>query len=889
MALELYYTSSPRGLRPGTSGLCTVAMTRSMSVALASRLESLCGYRPPGEDVPIDRWPAALSHWIVDIGGVERHVLAAVRPVRPDHTMRSNTLAHFAVLHTSELDPAGAAWMLAQPETSASSWSGEPRLLDAERAMPRGGPSGARACTTWKSVAGDAGWAGALANAAMLDPTRPATVIYPAGARPLDLIAEAMSLLPAAYRWKVTFTTYFTQPIAGLRCTWRFCLEGTSAATAARQSGGLVIDASAPNPCTRTGEFVDAAREGRDPVLASSSAPVAAKRPAGSTRAASAPGEAGAIPFEHDTANDGTGRRGPSRRPVGIDEPDPAVATGGRAALAMAVVTAIILLAIVAVLAVLMRTMSAEIAELQGRVAKAEEERESFRASAEASDSLRAQRDELNAQREGTNNELKALRDAQLESHKEIVELQAKLKQLTPAEASGPAAPQSTRADPKGPASPAPAAPPSGQETVPESGASAQSQGDSGQPHAGAGPTATSRGASTVIRRVDAVQQQLGVSSGATIESIGAPSAPPLLTPGAATRAAVLPWAACASCDAPTVALQISSALESIGFTVTDGATLAFREGGGAQQQRVATASAVASGLEWTWDESGASRADRSFGKLGLRSPGAWTLITGQVQARLSCGDGTMHEASLGIPSERTWPVTGRGGDRIEVSLPRALSTDVAVEWGGRALTVGESGTTIDSSAGTVNARRVSASGADTATIELKWTPATDGQRAIECSKEFEAQVAKERRLTALQGHVSQWIQALTVPKAIAPAQGAQDLVTAGYNAWRAKEDAKLSPADKTKYDAKPLAKRLEEYKDALVDLEIQLLRDELAHARSECDSQRQAWRAHVVGATVAVRPNTDSPPIELVKLSMDLKPLTLPWTTGGAAGGTRP
>ncbi|MBU3729444.1 MAG: hypothetical protein FGM37_09400, partial [Phycisphaerales bacterium] len=268
MALELYYTSSPRGLRPGTSGLCTVAMTRSMSVALASRLESLCGYRPPGDGVPIERWPLALSHWTIDIGGVERHVLAAVRPVRPDHTMRSNTLAHFAVLHPSELDPAGAAWMLAQPETSAVSWSGEPRLLDAERAMPRGGPADARACSTWASVAGDAGWAGVLANAAMLDPTKPATVICPMGAPVLDMVSEAMSLLPAAYRWRITFTTYFTQPIAGVRCTWRFCLDGTSAATAARQSGGLVIDASAPHTCTRTGEFVDAARAGRAPAPA---------------------------------------------------------------------------------------------------------------------------------------------------------------------------------------------------------------------------------------------------------------------------------------------------------------------------------------------------------------------------------------------------------------------------------------------------------------------------------------------------------------------------------------------------------------------------------------------------------------------------------------------
>ena len=46
MALELVYTSAERGLRPGTSGFCTVAMTRGLPPALVPRLEALGGYRP---------------------------------------------------------------------------------------------------------------------------------------------------------------------------------------------------------------------------------------------------------------------------------------------------------------------------------------------------------------------------------------------------------------------------------------------------------------------------------------------------------------------------------------------------------------------------------------------------------------------------------------------------------------------------------------------------------------------------------------------------------------------------------------------------------------------------------------------------------------------------
>lgn len=381
MALELYYTSAPRGLRPGSSGLCTVAMTRTMSAALAARLESLCGYRPPGGSVPIDAWPVALSHWILDVGGVERHILASVRPVPPDHTMRSNTLAHFVVLHQSELDAAGAVWMIDQPETSAVSWSGEPCHLDEERAVPRGGPRGARRAATWEATAGDAGWAGVLANAAVLDPSRPLTVIYPASVRVLDLAAEAMSLVPPAHRWRVTFTTYFAQPIAGVRCTWRFCLDGTSAATSARRGGGLVIDACIRQPCNRRGAFIDAARSGKEPVLTSA---VKSERP----RVAQLvePTVARTVVAAPSTPDLETGptRRVPVRMPVGADELAQAPSSGGRTTRAATVVVGTVLLTVIAVLVVIMRAMVAQSAELQARVVQLQERIATLEASSAA-------------------------------------------------------------------------------------------------------------------------------------------------------------------------------------------------------------------------------------------------------------------------------------------------------------------------------------------------------------------------------------------------------------------------------------------------------------------------------------------------------------------------
>jgi len=901
MALELYYTSSPRGLRPGTSGLCTVAMTRSMSIALASRLESLCGYRPPGEDIPIERWPVALSHWTIDIGGVERHVLAAVRPVKPDHTMRSNTLAHFAVLHTSELDPAGAAWMLAQPETSASSWSGEPRHIDAERAMPRGGPAGARACTTWASVAGDAGWAGVLANAAMLDPTKPATVIYPMGVRALDLVAEAMSLLPPAYRWRVTFTTYFTQPIAGVRCTWRFCLDGTTAATAARQSGGLVIDASTPHPCARSGEFVDAARAGRAPVLAVPAAHTAAT--AKSTSARPVPAAGGPIPLEPDASHeDGYRRRIPARQPVGMDEPAPTVARSGRTALAVAVVTSVSLLAIVAVLAVLMRTMSTEIAELQDRVAKAEEERDSFRTGGEEAEALRQQRDDLLRQLSGVRDEAKTLGDEREKLRIDNEQLKAKLSALSPADeanrpASTPPAPSAGPANPA-PASPkpSPVPPPVEDARSSETGTSAaqgssvaQGDGSQAQPQSGGTPSQVTMHRGKFVRDHAQVAGSPPAAPRYAAESaVEAPSAPPVAAGSGKDASATILWPAIAGCTDATASLTASGAISSIGFGIDDMLTLSIAIGG--VRSSVAKASLSGGGIEWTWDIPGATKADAVLAKQGLKTPESWSMITSQIKCDVQCADGTSREAWLGKPRARTWTVSGSGSDRFEVTLPAALAGDAVVEWDGAAIEVGRGAGTAESTSGTVTARKTGTVSKGFSAFALVWTPSEQGRQAVASVTEFESQVEEERRLSELERKSSQWIDALLMSKgALPPTQQEQKQIEAGYNDWRAQADKDLSEAQRTTFNNQRYADRLTDYRDWLSESKIKLMRQALATKRAECETAMQSWRQQVDGATVVVRLCADGPPVELLELSVAPKDLSLPWTKGASAGSTRP
>lgn len=870
MALELYYTSSPRGLRPGTSGLCTVAMTRSMSVALASRLESLCGYRPPGEGVPLDRWPAALSHWTIDVGGVERHVLAAVRPVKPDHTMRSNTLAHFAVLHNSELDAAGAAWMLSQPETSAAAWSGEPRLLDVERAMPRGGPEGVRACHTWKSVAGDAGWAGVLANAAMLDPTKPATVIYPMGTRALDLIAEAMSLLPSAYRWRVTFTTYFTQPIAGVRCTWWFCLDGTSAAAAARQAGGLVIDACAPQACTRTGEFVDAAREGREPVLV---AAPAQQRSAAKVASGGGTLEGVTPPQEIDAITEGR-RRVPARRPVGVDELPAATAPQGRTALAVAVVAAVVLLAIVAVLAVMMRTLSLEAAALDSRAAQAEKERDAMRASSGAAADLATERDDLRQQLSSASARVRQLEDERQKMIESIEELKATVRRISPADA-----PAGAPDAPANPAPQPPASPPQG--SSPSEGAGTDAAGDAAAANAGDAVGAAPLKRDAALGRARAVRAHAIADRARTEDAIPAPGAPPVTAMKDHTVA--VDWPAVQGCGATTVALSTSPALESLGFVVQEGQTLAF--GGHDKGVAVARAAISGAGIDWTWIHTGVQRVDPDLKAAGLDAPEGWLTVLGQVRMHAMCADGIERTALLGQPRTLKWSITGQGAIRFDVKIPRALGRTPAIEWDGNVVDVSEAESGVETPAGVIRTQMARPSGT-TAQLTLEWTPAALEQAEIDCVRDLESAIRQERDVTGRVDGLSAMLDPKSQPAAV-PGR-TRDVIMEGFAQWQSERTAALDKPARESFERQPLDARLREYRSSL-DAGLSTLRQDLASKKSACDEASRQWHDALRNAVVVVRPERHSPPLARIELSAARKVPSLPFAAASAGARAAP
>jgi hypothetical protein len=264
MSQELHYTSVPRGLKPGSRGFGTVAVTANLPGPLAERLESLSGYQavyPPG-DPSAALNPVAYAHVRLTMGGEMLNVLSRIGPAGLDYSGRPNKYALHVVLDAGERPEGGPAWLLSQPGFLQAAWDGEPRVLPEGRRVPRGDrPAGIAA--DWAVVVGDAGWAGALAESFLADPRRPVFLVYRPGMELLPLFVEAIALLPPPRRWDVEFSTYFSTLPQGITCIWRGVLDGSAEAESARRLPQVrLIDLCRPAARARGGALVHLARTG---------------------------------------------------------------------------------------------------------------------------------------------------------------------------------------------------------------------------------------------------------------------------------------------------------------------------------------------------------------------------------------------------------------------------------------------------------------------------------------------------------------------------------------------------------------------------------------------------------------------------------------------------
>ena len=268
MAYELIYTSAERGLRPGTRGFCTVAHTRGIPPQYMQLMEALSAYK--GLHSSIDNMadmqePVSWSHLYSSILGRGVSIISRIGATHPDHTGRSNKLAHHVALNVRERVAPGPAWLCMQDGFLLDEWSDSPHLLDTQKSIPQGSISSFQA-QNWAELTGDAGNAAILADMFLANPEGIVVILFLPGMEMLPLLAESLALLPETQRWKVTFNTYFSSLPAGSTCCWRCCLPDSDAyRDAKRNPRTKILDLTGGDLKSPSSELADYARTGHRP------------------------------------------------------------------------------------------------------------------------------------------------------------------------------------------------------------------------------------------------------------------------------------------------------------------------------------------------------------------------------------------------------------------------------------------------------------------------------------------------------------------------------------------------------------------------------------------------------------------------------------------------
>ena len=274
MGSELIYTSAPHGLKAGSRGFCTVAFTEGMPPNYVPLCESLSGYRHlyAAQHDKYHKNPPSYSHYAFSIGGQHLSVLSRVASCALDYSGRTNKLAHHVIIDRSERQPCGPAALMSMSGFFEKAWDREPHVLKKSKAVPKPAVLPVFRAPTWEQVAGDAGWAGVLAEHAMKEDAPPAYIVYPPKLTDdtpdilLQLMTEALVWLPPQARWRVTFNTCFWVLPRGTECRWRCCLTDSEGLKVARRTrGALVLDLSKPLGACPDGRLVRCARDSVEP------------------------------------------------------------------------------------------------------------------------------------------------------------------------------------------------------------------------------------------------------------------------------------------------------------------------------------------------------------------------------------------------------------------------------------------------------------------------------------------------------------------------------------------------------------------------------------------------------------------------------------------------
>jgi hypothetical protein len=265
MNAELLYTSAPQGLKQGSRGFCTVLSTVGMPLNLATKLESLSGYRHlyPSGTPDASKNPVGFSHLRFTVGGRPISVISRISDYGLDYSQRTNKLAHHIVVD-APMPSCGPAALLAEPGVMRNHWDGQCVNIPSPPALPDLSTE-PQICRKWEAITGDAGWGGVVADAWLSTSPRPVFIIFAEHQSDelLELIKESIALLPPNKRWQATFGTYVTTLPPDVDCRVRCVVAGSDEARMAAARGS-VVDLMKPSGSIHLSQLVDAARNGNN-------------------------------------------------------------------------------------------------------------------------------------------------------------------------------------------------------------------------------------------------------------------------------------------------------------------------------------------------------------------------------------------------------------------------------------------------------------------------------------------------------------------------------------------------------------------------------------------------------------------------------------------------
>lgn len=249
MSFQLIYTSAERGLKSGSRGFTTVAMTEGMPAHCLQLCESMSGYVHVFElnSGNYERNPVAWSHYRIKSGPNEYSVISRVSAHPKDYTGRTNKIAHHLMLeHPRELQSYanGPGDLLGSPFFSQE-WSGAPHFLPEGQHPPSTQAKLDPQAGHWQAAGLPTSAAARIAQALEQGTDSPIVLLFEAGSNDdrVGLIQDILDLIPPSKRWEIGFSTYYSMHPTGAEIHIRACAKGTDAARrAARHPRAVVVD-----------------------------------------------------------------------------------------------------------------------------------------------------------------------------------------------------------------------------------------------------------------------------------------------------------------------------------------------------------------------------------------------------------------------------------------------------------------------------------------------------------------------------------------------------------------------------------------------------------------------------------------------------------------------